>query len=218
MAGIFDLHLLHGLQGAWPDYRDNFGYFKELFYGVQESLLQSWWTQLKEKEPSFRASFAPGAENFPLVVVQLESEREAERPPLGQFAYRRDDGRSVQQLIVRQIVTSTIMTNHPELTRALHVVCRAIVSRLGPTFMKQYIDVKYDSAEDLAPDEQLVAEDLGVYVRRQRFEAISEVDVPEITTPGHTFWQVLFEDIKNENAVDPAAGAGVPGRVVLDES
>ena len=219
MAGIFDLHLLHGLQGGWPDYRDNFGYFKELFYGVQDSLLQSWWDQLREKEPSFRASFAPGAENMPLVVVQLESEREAERPPLGHFSYRRkDDQRKVQQLIVRQVVTTTIMSNHPELTRALHVVCRATVSRLGSMFMKQYIDVKYDSAEDLAPDEQLVAEDLGVYVRRQRYEAISEVDVPEITVPGSKFWQVLFEDIKNENNINPAAGSGVPGRVVLDES
>ncbi len=217
MAGIFDLHLLHGLQGGWPTYRDSFDHFSELFYGVQNELLTTWWNQLRDKEPQFRASFAPGADALPLVVVQLENEREAERPPLGQFAYRDDAGRAVQQLIVRQTVTSTIMTHHPELTRALHVVCRAIVTRLGPVFIRQYLDVRYESAEDLPPDEQLVAENLGVYVRRQRYEAMSEVTVPETVASADTFWQVLFEDIKNVNNVDPAPGAGVPGGVGLDD-
>jgi hypothetical protein len=218
MAGIFDLHLLHGLQGGWVDYRDSFAHFSELFFGVKESLLQTWWQHLNDNEPKFRAAFAPGAENFPLVVVQLESESEAEKPALGQFAYRDPDTkRAVQQIIIRQTVSVTIMSNHPEITRALHVVCRALVSRLGPVFMKQYLDVHYSSAEDLAPDDQLMAEDLGVYVRRQRYEAISEVSIPEIVAPASKFWQTLANDIKNENNVDPTVGAGLPGGVTLDE-
>ena len=214
MSGLFDLHLITALQTGWPGYRDSQEAFDELFMGVQPALLQSWREVLVDREPSFKAAFSPGHDDFPVIAVQLESEVEFERGPIGVQAYRREsDNMRVQQMLLKQMVSVTIISQHPEITRALHVICRAITMRLTPALLKHYLDIHFEDAADLAPDANLLAEDHGIYVRKQRYEALSEINVPDLEDVVSTEWVVGLDDAEPNANVTVIPGATDSGNV-----
>lgn len=216
MAGLFDLHLLQGLQAGTAQYLDSRESFRELFKGVSQSLLDTWFDELNAVRPKIRASFAPGRDDFPVIAVQLETES-TDNPshPMGGFSHTLPDGREVQKILVRQIVSVTILSKHPEITRCLHILCRAAASRLTGQFLEFYDDVKYQDAADLAPDDNLLAEELGIYVRRQRYEALSYADVPQLGAQPATFWQVGLKDAALRPGITLQVGSAAPGSVDL---
>ena len=198
MAGLLDLHTLMSLQNGWDVYKNSEVYFKELFVGVQDSLLTEWHASLSAHSPEFRAHAAPGAEHFPLVVVKLEGEQLVQEP-LGGVGYEGDDGRLREEMLVRQTVLLVVLSKNPELTRALHVVCRAVMQLARNSFLKAgYLDLSYEGAEELEPDEELVAEDMGMFVRKQRWSSQSIVTIPHIEVPATKNWFVLRSDL-NQN-------------------
>lgn len=217
MAGLFDLHLLQGLQSGVKEYIDNAPRFKELFKGVSQELLNTWLSALQNKRPLIKASFAPGTDDFPVIAVQLEAEStNTPSHPLGRFSHTLQDNRQVEKILLTQRVSVTILSSHPEITRCLHVVCRATATRLTGAFLEFYDDVKFMDAADLAPDTNLLAEELGVYVRRQRYEALSYADVPELVySPNTKPWRLGFSDAEFNNSVQIRLGATSDGKVDL---
>ncbi len=216
MAGLFDLHLLQGMQAGVSQYLGNETHFKELFKGVSDDLLGTWFSELNARRPTIKASFTPGADDFPVIAVQLESENTSNPGhPLGRFSHTVSNNREVEKVLLTQRVSVTILSKHPEITRCLHIVCRAAATRLTSAFLEYYDDVKYIDAADLAPDDNLLAEELGIYVRRQRYEALSFADVPEIQTPVSMPWNVGIHDATEVVGVTVQPGATANGKVDL---
>tara|TARA_A100001388_G_scaffold263942_3_gene234790 strand:+ start:1687 stop:2346 length:660 start_codon:yes stop_codon:yes gene_type:complete len=217
MAGLFDLHLLQGMQAGVKEYLDSEVSFKELFKGVSDDLLGSWFNELQRQRPTVKAAFSPGADDFPVIAVQLEAENtDTPSHPLGRYSHELDDGRRVEKVLLTQRVSVTILSKHPEITRCLHVICRATATRLTKPFLKFYDDVKFMDAADLAPDENLLAEELGIYVRRQRYEALSYADVPEIEVSAISKpWQVGIFDATGNDNFQIQLGASSSGKVDL---
>lgn len=216
MAGLFDLHLLQGMQSGVKEYLDSSFSFKELFKGVGDDLLTTWFNSLQTPRPAIKAAFSPGSDDFPVIAVQLEEES-TDNPshPLGRYSHMLPDNREVEKILISQRVSVTILSKHPEITRCLHVVCRAVGTRLNRQFLDFYDDVKYQDAADLSPDSNLMAEELGIYVRRQRYLALSYVDVPEMSFPLSATWQVGMTDAVAQVGVQVQAGSAVPGKVDL---
>lgn len=216
MAGLFDLHLLQGMQSGVNEYLSSDSAFKDLFEGVSNSLLDTWFLDLQSNKPAIKAAFSPGADDFPVIAIQLEAEsRDAPSHPLGRFSYALSDGREVEKILLTQRVSVTILSKHPEITRCLHVICRATATRLNKKFLEYYDDVKYLDAADLAPDTNLLAEELGIYVRRQRYEALSHASVPELTSAQSIAWSVGVNDATEVVGVTIQKGSTADGKVDL---
>lgn len=216
MAGLFDLHLLQGIQAGTKEYLDSSTHFKELFKGVGDGLLTTWFNELQTPRPVIKASFTPGKDNFPVIAIQLEEEStDTQSYALGRYSHTLADNREVEKILLSQQVSVTILSKHPEITRCLHVVCRAAATRLNKKFLEFYDDVKYQDAADLSPDTNLLAEELGIYVRRQRYMALSYVDVPVLGTPESKQWQVGITDAVTRVGIQAQAGSAAPGKVGL---
>lgn len=216
MAGLFDLHLLQGMQSGVSQYLGSEANFKELFKGVSANLLGTWFSTLNAHKPTIKASFSPGADDFPVIAIQLESENTSNPGhPLGMFTHTVATNREVETILLTQRVSVTILSRHPEITRCLHIVCRAAATRMNKAFLEYYDDVKYLDAADLAPDDNLLAEELGIYVRRQRYEALSFAEVPELSEPNILPWNVGIHDATEVVGVTIQPGATASGKVEL---
>lgn len=228
MSGLLDMHSVMALQNGWRDYADSVTHFKALFYGIDETVVTNWHTELTAKDPVFRIYGAPSVERFPQVVVKLLSEG-MEQEPLGGYAYTTTTGTwptgtatHVEQFIIKQNVEITIATKNAELTRALHVACRAVMQRARRAFIKAgYQDLSYTGTDQLDPQEELAAEELGIYIRRQNYEASSFVTVPRVGEEiANKKWFVLEENIKTTANPDAgetnAHGQTIPDRQIDD--
>tara|TARA_B100000575_G_scaffold294646_2_gene312628 strand:+ start:2784 stop:3440 length:657 start_codon:yes stop_codon:yes gene_type:complete len=216
MAGLFDLHLLQGMQAGVAEYLGNENNFKELFKGVSNDLLGTWFSSLNDQKPTIKASFSPGADDFPVIAIQLESENTSNPGhPLGRFSHTVTQNRDVEKVLLTQRVSVTILSKHPEITRCLHIVCRAAATRMNKAFLEYYDDVKYLDAADLSPDDNLLAEELGIYVRRQRYEALSFADIPQLAEPTILPWNVGIHDAVARVGITIQPGATATGKVDL---
>jgi hypothetical protein len=205
--------------------------FRRVFPMVESDVVDSWFDGLvKDASVTFRSYASPGHDDFPLVILQLMSEQ-SDTDILGNAARNWEDGHPdqyVDSMVVNQEMEVTIMTKSHELTRALFVVVRAILMRYTNTFLKAgYLDVKFLNSAELAPEERLVAEDAGVYVRKQRWRALAQVEAFPITDGQVDVskpWWIQQSDINTstnptpppDRVLDPVDG--LPGGVVpLDE-
>ncbi len=240
MPGLFDLHALIALQNGWerfsgqasvPADQDTHGLanFTRHFPMVEASVVTSWFNGLaKDSNVTFRSFASPGHDDFPLVVLQLASEQ-SHTDLIKKAAREWEDGvpsQYVDVVVVSQEVEITIMTKAHELTRALFEVCRAILLRYTPQFLGAgYVDVKYLNSQELAPEERLISEDAGVYVRKMRWRAISHAEAFPIESSvlmgsvDRKPWWVLHSDTETINNPTPppdraVSTSGTPGGVV----
>ena len=116
----------------------------------------------------------------------------------------------------------------------MHVTSRAIMQGSIPALISAgYINFQYDAAEELAPQEELVAEEMGIFIRRATWTATSQLESPTLSVDEipKKEWFVQASDIVTEpnteehqfspidpNNINPATGeAYPPHRVKADE-
>jgi len=177
--------------------------FKALFEGISDDVLEEWFKGLAPDgdftKVEFRPAYVPEQTKFPCVVVQYEDEPEDEAPMGylgGHFNY--DEavydpitetttnttfiGERTTALLLKQTARVHILTTHPELTRALHISLIACAMGSRKSFYDLgYRDLEYLGAADLSIEEGLMPEDLGVYVRVQRYMARSHFEIADIS-------------------------------------
>ena len=185
--------------------------FARMFPGVSVDLKKEWWDALISKDVAFRANAAPGHADFPVVVVQLLSESVSETP-IGMFSGRlpKTMGKlAAATTVVQQSLLVTSMANNAEVARCLFVVVRNILLSYHHQFLKVgYLEFAYAGAEELTPEEELVADDMGVFVRKQRYDTTSQIDAYPLDAPNTAVgkeWWVQTKNIKTvaEKPEDP---------------
>lgn len=215
MAGTLDLHMVHALQQGWAAYfADNGPAFQALFAGTPDATTAAWWAALKPdvQAKTFHIFGKPGVEGdkkpWPDVPVELTGENVAESY-LGEGNDVADDGTERLVMDVEQQVRVAIWTNSPELTRALHVLIRAILFEAERHFMQAgYHWLRYGGVEPLTFEQETVAEAMGAFVVHMRYSARSPVRVKRLTAaPTVKSWFVLAADQKT---LDGKAGGVVP--------
>jgi len=207
MAALFDLHCLIALQNGWlringasttsDNGKKN---FRACFPFIEDAVVDSWWADLDDVK--FRSYASPGTDSFPMVVVKLENETpNAEFLGDALYPYMEsgvDKGRTVLGNVVSQDIDVYVATTSHELTRALYTVIRALMHQLVPTFLGAgYIDIRFQSATELLPDEQLISEDAGVFVRHMRWRALAQIEsfpLAQVEDSG-TPWYINVADI-----------------------
>ena len=157
-------HILTSLKGSLGYYLTtaNKNKWLALFDNTahNDSLLSQVYTELQNNKPRLMPHAQAGTASLPLVVAQLMSRTVTDRP-LGHSAG------GVESLISRQSVKIEIMCKGSDEAEILAVtVLRALQQARGDFLQNGYLYFSVDSIEELAPQEQLVAEELGVFVRR----------------------------------------------------
>jgi len=157
-------HILTSLKGSLGYYLTtaNKNKWLALFDNTahNDSLLSQVYTELQNNKPRLMPHAQAGTASLPLVVAQLMSRTVTDRP-LGHSA------NGVESLISRQSVKIEIMCKGSDEAEILAVtVLRALQQARGDFLQNGYLYFSVDSIEELAPQEQLVAEELGVFVRR----------------------------------------------------
>ncbi len=210
MAALFDLHCLIALQNSWlrmtgatSTVANGKTNFRRCFPMIEDAAVDSWFDGLQNVK--FRSFGSPGADGFPIVIVKLESESPTTEF-LGDALYSfvedgKDKGHVVSGNIVAQEIDVYVATTSHELTRALYTCIRSLMHQLVPTFLAAgYVNVQFQSAQELMPDEQMISEEAGVFVRHSRWRAIAKIEsypLEDGTANAATPWQINLSDITN---------------------
>lgn len=202
-SGILDHHVLMALVQGWKTFSADFDKFALLFPGdIKASVVNQWWKELtsvqQERRLDFRVHGSRGVNAYPSVVVKLENES-LENNPLGEITHFTEKT-PIHQMLLRQQVLVEVVSMSPESTRALCVVVRAILQCAKKHFIRaKYRDFAFQSAEGLSPEEQLIAEQMGmagICVRRMHYSALAHVDIPDVFEQGQDIdWFAWRDDI-----------------------
>lgn len=123
-------------------------------------------TEIREKPPKVIPHATAGAQGLPLIVCQQRSRNVTHRP-LGGTAL------GVEQTISNQTALIEIMAAGAEAAEVLAQLAVTALHALRADFIANgYISFQFDSIAELAPQEMLAAEELGVFVRRINISAM----------------------------------------------
>jgi hypothetical protein len=122
--------------------------------------------ELREKTPKVIPHATAGAQSLPLVVCQQMSRNVIHRP-LGGSAL------GVEQTISNQTAQIELMTAGAEATEVLGQLIITALHALRKDFIANgYLTFQFENIAELAPQELLAAEELGVFVRRLTISAM----------------------------------------------
>lgn len=122
--------------------------------------------ELREKTPKVIPHATAGAQSLPLVVCQQMSRNVIHRP-LGGSAL------GVEQTISNQTAQIELMTAGAETTEVLGQLIITALHALRKDFISNgYLTFQFENIAELAPQELLAAEELGVFVRRLTISAM----------------------------------------------
>ena len=226
MAGLFDLHMLYALKKGWSSLANDSGTtFSTYFEGVESDVRLEWYKALfpddKASFVEFRPAFVPQQTKLPCVIVQYTDEPE-EMAPLGYWGGATvvktkdpDTGLDVftkniereQALLLRESAIINIIAPHPELLRALHIALLSVgLSNRQALWDLGYVDLEYLGASDTSIEEGLMPNDLGAFMRTQRWRARSQIEISTDNTVAAPDILIASSDV----TVDGKAG-GVTG-------
>jgi len=122
--------------------------------------------ELREKAPKVIPHATAGAQALPLVVCQQMSRNVIHRP-LGGSAL------GVEQTISNQSAQIEVMTAGAESAEVLSQIVITALHALRKDFIANgYLTFQFENIAELAPQELLAAEELGVFVRRLNITAM----------------------------------------------
>lgn len=203
MAGLFDLHMLLAAKRGWTALSKDKTAFKELYVGVSDTVVTEWYDALfpngSDAAVEFRPAFVPEQTSLPCVIVQYADEPEDVAPmdywggTLGQYTPNEDPNlpdvltgyqRRHHAVLLRQIAIFNVIAPHPELLRALHlaVLFSCFTTRKGLHDLG-YIDLEYLGGSDVSIEQGLMPNELGAFMRTQRWRARSHLEISETLAP-----------------------------------
>lgn len=183
MAGLIDLHIAMLLRDNWEQYSNDLSGFQEMFDKIPLAVSASWHAELAASGLKVRTAFTPEKAGGALAVVQMQDEP-IEVQPLGFYAGASGVGDVTPYLsmLVKETVTITMFAGNPEILRAVYVLVRQAVLRASKFLLEAgYESLEYLGGGDIQPERDLLPEDLGVFIRTQRWSVISDSTVKEST-------------------------------------
>jgi len=175
---IFDLNILTALSSGFTYYKTRQSDFNALFKGVAQSTLNAWFSEFTEQFPTFRTRNARGTDEAPMLVVSPQAEN-VQQTVLGGFEQRGSDAVAIDTYLVRETVEVLIVAKSPDMARVYHVLARASVAiARRPLHRSGYHLVEYGGSDGLSPEEELSAEELGLYLRRLTVTGDHHVSIP----------------------------------------
>jgi hypothetical protein len=174
---MLDLNTINVLSAGFGYYKTRETEFKALFAGVSDAVLGAWFSELSDHFPEFRLRNARGTDQTPMLIVSHLSES-VTQTVLGDFDSRTAEG-AVDSYLIREVCEITILAKTPDMVRVYQVLARASIAIARRSLHRAgYHLVEYGGADALAPEEELAAEELGIFVRRLTYSADRRIAIP----------------------------------------
>ena len=165
-------HLITAIGSGLDHYKGDQGAFSALL-GIPSlgaDLAQDMFNRLNSSPPALRSYGEAGTAQLPVIVVRLLS-RSVEQRPLGHTAGGEESA------ITRQRARIDIMTRSEDYTDTLSSLVMRILQTSRSDFLRSgYVLFQIDQQEELAPVEELAAEELGAFMRRISVSAMLQED------------------------------------------
>lgn len=212
---IFDLNIINAISSGFGYYRTRETDFNALFNGVNESVLSAWFAELNTHFPAFRTRNSRGVDEAPMLVVSPLSEN-VTQTMIGDYDSRNANGVGIDSYLVRETVEIMILAKSPDMVRVYQVLTRASIAiARRPLHSAGYHLVEYGGSDALTPEEELSAEELGLFVRRLTVSGDHRVSIPippasEFTVPVYSGSDIVVL------TADQESDDGIKGGVVVD--
>ena len=165
-------HLLAAIGAGLDFYKGDFPAFSAILGppSMGADLLSDMHNRLSTRPPALRSYGEAGSAELPVVVVRLLS-RTVEQRPLGHTAGGEESA------ITRQRARIDVMTRSEDYTDTLSALVMKILQTSRSDFLSAgYVSFQLDQQEELAPVEELAAEELGAFLRRISVSAMLQED------------------------------------------
>lgn len=130
--------------------------------------------KLRNEPPVLRVHADAGSASLPLVVSQILSRRVTERP----LGHTFNENETV---ISKQDAKLEVFARTEEETELLADLCLKGLQQSRTDFLKNgYLFFSLEGLEEITPQEQMTAEELGFYLRRLSISAMIQEDVSRI--------------------------------------
>lgn len=187
-VGLFDLHLAIAIKAAWETYAGNQALFTGLFPSVESSVSSAWYNKLYPGGSAdlleIRPAYVPEQTKLPCVIIQYSDEPE-DSSPMNYFGGVEAGSHKTVCLMIRQMAQCHIFTSHPETTRAVHIaLLTGLLAKRSVLYNAGYQDLEYTGGGDLSVEQNLMPNDLGAFVRIQRWQARGTLEFTESPVAG----------------------------------
>ena len=185
---MIDLAMLITLQTRWKELSLDAVAFKALLPSyIEDSLKQQWFDYLVPSGNANFVQFAPAynvdTAKVPQVIAHQEDEP-LEQQPLN-FLGRIEALTPVHEMLVSSTVHLTMYCANPDALRALYEVVRGIMlASVGRMLAAGFVSVRYIGGGDIMPEPGLLPDELGVMMRLQKWQVVTNVEALDAAGPG----------------------------------
>jgi len=197
---MIDLATLVTLQTRWAELSTEMSKWKALIPPyIDDTIKQQWFDYLVPDGDSSYVQFAPGFNvdlaRVPQVVAHQEDEPMEDQPM--NFLGRIESLTPIYEMTVASTIHLTMYCDNPDALRALYEVVRGMMLASVPRMLATgFISVRYLGGGDIMPEAGLLPDDLGVMMRLQRWQVVSQISVDDAGGPGeHKGFLVYADDI-----------------------
>ena len=187
---------MHVIANGIKYYKSNRAIFDEIFPAVSEAMRNRLWNTMQDLNVSFDSAYSRRtAKKLPFITVE-STDQLYDQQGLGNesFPYTDQFGREtrVNHIFTSQQCQINIYAGTIEAVRLYTRVIHSSMLLFKNSLTKaNYHNVLYTGSSSLAPDENLIGEELGVYGRQLRFSALHLLQIP-----------ARIENLQNVGALD----------------
>lgn len=194
---MIDFHVLHTIANGVKYYTDTEAAFNKVFYDVADAYKTKLYAKLQNTKVSYNSGYLKKAENFPLITVTTdESTDDTDNQVLNNRGFA-----SESVLFLNQECTINIYAPDIDTLRVLHRIVQTSMLLFKKDFFKiGYLNIEFIKSSDLAPEKDLVGEDVIVYRRQITYNAQRQLGVKPIDdTIDSLSWDIVPTIIDNSN-------------------
>ena len=180
---MFDLYTMHVIANGVKYYKTSRVMFDEIFPSISDNMRNRLWDTLQALNLSFDSAYSTRTANkLPFITVE-STDQLYDQQGLGNesFPFTDQFGREsrVNHIFTSQQCQVNIYADSIEAVRLFTRIVHASMLLFKNSLTKaDFHNVLYTGSSSLAPDDQLIGEELGVYGRQLRFSALHLLQIP----------------------------------------
>lgn len=185
---MIDYHLNHVIANGVKYYSDNQDKFRNIFNDVSESYADKLFTKLNGLNVSYNLSYQKKHENFPLITFSItESADDAENQVLSNRGFGRN-----QVLFLNQECEISLYADDMDVMRILHRLIQSSMLLFKKNFFNAgYVNIEFISSEEIAPDSDIVSDNVIMFGRKIAYRAQKQLIVEPISSDtGEYTWEL----------------------------
>lgn len=185
---MIDYHLNHVIANGIKYFSDNQDKFRSIFSDVSETYADKLFTKLNELNVSYNLSYQKKHENFPLITFSItENADDTNNQVLSNRGYGNN-----QVLFLNQECEISLYADNMDVMRVLHRLIQSSMLLFKKNFFNAgYVNIEFISSDEIAPDDEIISENVVMFGRKITYRAQKQLIVEPIASDNGEFtWEL----------------------------